>query len=338
MSMVTELWDPLFSIERSGRAEVTVHGIVSVQHGAQQSLLAVGNMENHMWSRSLLKPWQLLAILPTLKQTYPQLTPCQLAIMMSSHNGEPEHLEVIQSLILLGNLEEGMLQCPACYPMSSRQQFRLKEEGKTPRSLYNACSGKHFGQLLALRAMGENLSHYIQPDMPHYQTLRQLLAQRLGRPIDTLPHTVDGCHMPNYAMSANELARMFCELAGNNTDPALAEVRGLMQAHPFLIGGTCRLDTRIISGELTPKSDLSLVAKEGADGLLGVGIAPCNLYPKGLGILIKLASGYEPRYMEIVISALLEQLGLRQPSAPEASDNPAVTTRFHFTAASLQEV
>ena len=37
-------------------------------------------------------------------------------------------------------------------------------------------------------------------------------------------------------------------------------------------------------------SDITVVAKEGAEGLLGVGVSPGVEYPAGLGILIKLAS------------------------------------------------
>ena len=62
-------WQPLFTIERSGRKEVTVYGIVCLVSGFDSSsklqsidtvrpLVQLGDINYQLWSRSLLKPWQ----------------------------------------------------------------------------------------------------------------------------------------------------------------------------------------------------------------------------------------------------------------------------------------
>jgi L-asparaginase II len=49
-------------------------------------------------------------------------------------------------------------------------------------------------------------------------------------------------------------------------------------------------------------------AKEGADGLLGLGLEHPS-YPKGLGIVIKLAHGWDTKAMSFLASHILRSLG-----------------------------
>lgn len=70
-------WRPIFTIERSRRPEVTVYGIVSLVTGAApgsdsviatRQLMGKGDINYQLWSRSLLKPWQLLNHIHVLKE------------------------------------------------------------------------------------------------------------------------------------------------------------------------------------------------------------------------------------------------------------------------------
>jgi L-asparaginase II len=343
-------WEPLFTVERSGTPEVTVSGIISIRDG-NKSILSVGDEQALLWSRSLLKPWQLLPQIPLLRQSYPVHSQ-HFAMMLASHNGESWHLEYLKELLMLGGLDEIHLQCPACYPMSAETRFQLKSQGMRPKAIYNPCSGKHIAYLLSLAAQGKPVDRYLEKDGEHFAELKRLLkwlletqeegeAGRKPALPEEIPETIDGCRLPNYGFSAAQMGGMYRDLATDlskerldaapqDLQTILAEwhyLRHLMQNHPTLVGGTERLDSRLMSGEFT-SSEIALVAKEGAEGLLGLGIAPCDAYPRGLGILVKLASGYDLRYLEMVITNILQQLGLSKPQ--EKQKDAHVQTIFHY--------
>ncbi len=89
-----------------------------------------------------------------------------------------------------------------------------------------------------------------------------------------------------------------------------------------------------MAGALTQEG-VPVIAKEGADGLLGIGIGACPQYKNGLGILIRLASGTDSRHTEVIARELLRQLGLLKEKPPRATVGPPVRTDhlktdFHF--------
>ena len=79
--------------------------------------------------------------------------------------------------------------------------------------------------------------------------------------------------------------------------------------HPDVVGGFNRLDTTIIKS-----CDGKVIAKEGADGLLGLAIEHPD-YPNGLGVVIKIAHGWNPQATWYIARATLGVLGfeLRNP-------------------------
>lgn len=315
-------WAPVLNIRRGSLAEVTVYGIVTALIPEKDILLSVGESDNRLWSRSLLKPWQLLVNLPRIKTRYPALSGRHWAVMAGSHQGDPAQLQVLEELDALAG--EAALQCPACYPMGAQNARQLQDQGCPPSVLYHPCSGKH----LAHRLAWPDEPDYLDTAHPAYAELRHILSQWLRRQSVSFEGGIDSCGMPNMALSAEEMACLYAWLAGSTDEPA-PEIREAMQAFPELVGGEGRLDTRLMRGELTDAPDLSIVAKEGADGLLGIGVAPCEKYPDGLGMLVKLAEGYNPAHLEAIAVQLLYHLGLRQTgyvlNDPLSADfNPAL--------------
>lgn len=336
-------WEPLLTIERSGLPEVTVHGILSVWSGEGEALLSMGDTQSPLWSRSLLKPWQLACHLPTLNKAYPRLMSKHLVMMLASHNGEAVHINTLREILLIGDINESMLRCPKVFPMSVERTFNLKALRDRPRSIYHPCSGKHLAMLMSQKAQQMPLSDYLNKDLGHYEQLKELVRWLLNKERGFFFESIDACGMPNLALSPEEMARLYCLLARSeainknadvpmNLRPALQQlpdVKSLMLKRPILVGGTGRLDTRLLGGDIVKDTVITILAKEGADGLLGVGIAPCYLYPKGLGILIKLACGQQPQFLEIILGELLEQLGFK-PARSEDEENSVVHTQFCF--------
>ena len=82
-----------------------------------------------------------------------------------------------------------------------------------------------------------------------------------------------------------------------------------MVRHPDLVGGFNRLDSTILKA-----GGGKVIAKEGADGLLGLAIVHPD-YPAGLGVVVKIAHGWNPQATWYVARAILGVLGfeLRNP-------------------------
>ena len=318
-------WLPLYTIERSGITEVEVYGIISIVEGTPggqpRSLLSYGDVNYLLWSRSLLKPWQLLSHFQEVVDNYPQLDESHLSLMMSSHSAEATHLRLLDEIIHIGSLSPDLLRCPATYPLANESRILLKAEGKPPSSLYHNCSGKHFGYLLALKALGQDMTKYAEPAGEQFVPLRELLSAMTDRPISDFEFaTTDGCQLPNYGMTAREMATAYLYLAcgvksDNRRVGQLNQLGELMRSHPQVIGGVERFDSRLMSGLFANVDEVPVIAKEGADGLLGIGIAPNKKYPHGLGMLIKLSSGNETRHMQALVKEAFRQLDLLRISA-----------------------
>jgi L-asparaginase II len=327
-------WQPLYTIERSGITEVQVFGMISIVEGTAsgqpRDLLSYGDVNYMLWSRSLLKPWQLLSHFEEVVDGYPQLNESHLTLMMSSHSAEAAHLKLLKEIMEVGDLSDSLLRCPATYPLANEMRIKLKSEGQPPRSLYHNCSGKHFGYLLALKAAGQELESYANADGEHFEPLKQLLSDLTHRPIQDFNFvTTDGCQLPNYGLTSREMAKAYLNLAcgcssSNKRLSQLTELGELMRAHPLVIGGVERFDSRLMLGLFANVDEVPLVAKEGADGLLGIGIAPNKRFQHGLGILVKLSSGNDTRHMETLVREIFKQLGLLKHKRDKAVVGPPV--------------
>jgi len=347
-------WQPIFTIERSGRKEVTVYGIVALVEGlanAEQSISAVrpitvlGDTSYQLWSRSLLKPWQLIQHLHILKNNYPALTDEHLALFMASHSAEPRHIEMLEEIIAITGAAEDKLKCPPAAPLSSETRDSIGD-GEKARRRYHNCSGKHISYLSAIKAEGNNPDNYLLESEVHHVRLRKILAELVQRPLDSLLSTTDGCQLPNYALSVYEMAYLYQSLLSprpvsfvdEQIQPCAAsysQLGQLMHQYPRAISGGGRVDYRLISQDLFGPTAAPVVAKEGADGLLGVGIGPCERYANGLGLCIKLSSGFDNRHMELIVKEVLKKLQLIGPrkemrKIPREVKTDHIKTHFHF--------
>ncbi|HEY9678033.1 MAG TPA: asparaginase [Drouetiella sp.] len=338
-------WLPLYTIDRSGITEVEVYGIISIVEGTAsggvKSLLRFGDVNYRLWSRSLLKPWQLLSHFREVVENYPQLNESHLTLMMSSHSAELTHLKLLDEIMSIGQVSDELLKCPATYPLANESRIQLKSEGQPPRSLYHNCSGKHFGYLMALKAAGHDMSKYTEPAAEHFVPLKELLVDLTQRPESDFEFaTTDGCQLPNYSLSPQEMAVAYLKLAcgmktENKRAMQLTELGELMRAHPQVIGGVERFDSRLMGGLFADVDEVPVVAKEGADGLLGIGIGPNKKYPFGLGILIKLSSGNDTRHMQAITKEAFRQLDILKHKREKAMIGPPVRkdhikTNFNF--------
>ena len=289
-------WEPLVDFRRMDVSENTIHGAIAWAHGNEIIHSFGGNVL--VYGRSMMKPLIMKVFKDALAEE--GLSSEQLAISCSSHNGDTEHVAAAQSL--LSESEWGLMQCPLDVPL-----IQFGRQVRRPRRWFHTCSGEHAAMLKALRRMGINRAGYTLPSSPWFPMFLDVLRDMLGNP-DWEPQRVakDGCGLPTVSNTVDELAILFASLAGEKDDDWIWDS---MNEHPDLIGGFNRLDSTCLKA-----GEGKLLAKEGADGLLGLSVIHPD-WPKGLGIVIKIAHGWNSQATWYVARSVLGVLGipLRNP-------------------------
>lgn len=75
--------------------------------------------------------------------------------------------------------------------------------------------------------------------------------------------------------------------------------------YPELIGGSERLDTMLMQA-----APGKMISKVGADGVWLCGVLPCERWPSGLGVALKIEDGDDHRARPVVAVEILRQLGI----------------------------
>jgi L-asparaginase II len=280
---------------RNDVSENTIHGAIAWAHGSDVFHSFGGNVL--CYGRSMMKPLLMKSFVDILDS---ELTDEQKAIACSSHNGDTEHVAAAQSI--LTESEWGLMQCPLDVPL-----IQFGRQVRRPRRWFHTCSGEHAAILRALRLLGINRAGYTLPQSDWFPLFLDVLRRFLGDP-NWEPKRVskDGCGLPTVSNTVNELAVMFAGLAREKDEDWIWDS---MCKFPDLVGGFNRLDSTAIKA-----GNGTVLAKEGADGLLGLSIIHED-FPKGLGIVIKIAHGWNSQATWYVARAVLGVLGieLRNP-------------------------
>jgi L-asparaginase len=287
-------WEPLVDYRRNGVSENTIHGAISWYSGGDLIHSFGGNVL--CYGRSMMKLFYIRAFQKELAH----LNWKQKAISVSSHNGTAEHVEAAQSL--LSESEWGLMKTPLDLPL-----VQFGRQVRRPRRWYNNSSGHHAALLLACRLKGINRAAYTLPSHPVFKEYMRVVRESLGDPNwQPLKIARDGDGLPTVSMTVKELAKCYAHLAKTRHEDWIWEA---MIREPDLVGGYNRLDTTIMKS-----CGGRVIAKEGADGLLGMAIDHPD-YKDGLGIVIKIAHGWNPQATWYVARGVLGVLGfeLRNP-------------------------
>ncbi len=286
-------WEPLVDYRRNGVSETTIHGAVAWASGGEIVHSFGGNVL--CYGRSMMKPVTMKLFATELAgMTWPQK-----AISLASHNGDTEHVAAAQSI--LSETEWSLMQTPLDVPL-----VQFGRQVRRPRRWYHCCSGEHAAVLAGCRAKGWNRAGYTLPQHPFFQAYLDVLRDYIGKDWEPIRIAKDGCGLPTVSNTVGELAVLYGRLAETRADDWIWEA---MVRHPDLIGGFNRLDSTILKA-----CDGKVIAKEGADGLLGLSIVHPD-YPQGLGVVIKIAHGWNAQATWYIARAILGTLGfeLRNP-------------------------
>jgi len=286
-------WEPLVDYRRNGISENTVHGAVAWWAGDELIHAFGGNVL--CYGRSMMK----LVYMKVFADVLADLEWKQKAISVASHNGTADHVAAAQSL--LPEQEWGLMQTPLDVPL-----VQFGRQVRRPRRWFNNSSGHHAAILLGCRRKHWSRVGYTLPTHAVFQGYMEVVRGILGEDWEPLRVARDGDGLPTVSMTVTELARCYAALARERASDWLWEA---MVREPDIVGGFNRLDTTVIKS-----CEGRVIAKEGADGLLGLAIDHPD-YPQGLGVVIKVAHGWNPQATWYVARGVLGVLGftLRNP-------------------------
>ncbi len=311
----------LVEFQRGGsdRVETRHRGSVAVVDTSGRLVWHTGDANRAYALRSTAKPFQLLPLLldglHTGQGKDAPLTPADLAVMMSSHNGESMHTQRIAALLSHFGIDQGALGCGAQAPALKADKERLVRAGEPATPLHCNCSGKHTNMLAVCSRRGWALESYLDRNHPLQIRIRDILLTLGGQADMAVPHSIDGCSLPTYWLPLKALARMFAYIGdpaatpcveGRSIEAELTTLRTASMQHPELIAGSGCLDT-LLMGALEGR----LFTKTGAAGLYAAAIPAGPRVPRALGIAVKVEDG-DPhsRIRASVMVEVLRQLGV----------------------------
>ena len=277
---------PLTISTRGTHVESVHRGIFAVADPRGRIVHAAGDYRQRTYLRSSAKPFQAMSLLITGAADAFGLSDEEIAIVCSSHSGQPEHVQAVTHLLTHVGVSPDSLQCGVHAPLDHAAAQRLVAEGVKPTQLHNNCSGKHAGMLATCKLMGWPLETYLDPSHPLQLLNLETLTAFTGLRADEIEFAVDGCGVPAHYIPIGKLATAFARLAtgegvGDTYQSAATRIRTVMQAYPFLIAGTGRFDTDLMIADSG-----TIVSKGGAQGVEGIG-----LLTSGLGFGLKIADG-----------------------------------------------
>jgi L-asparaginase II len=268
----------------------------------------VGDAGGYIYARSSAKPFQAMPLVLSGAADALGLTDEELAVACASHNAEEPHLAAVRSILEKAHLSETDLQNGAHPPIYAPAAAELARSGEEPKTIHGNCSGKHAGMLAVCVHEGWETESYRDPDHPLQLWILEVVARVCGLERDDILLGGDGCGVPAFGMPLANLATGFARLAtGENLPEDLAgaaeRIRGVMQKHPYMVAGTERFDTAVMSGT-------DLVSKGGAEAVFAAGS------PDGWGLVLKISDGASRALRPAALAALARR-GVEVPDEPE---------------------
>lgn len=300
---------PIAYSTRGDHVENVFYGSIAVVDRAGKLIASVGDVDAPIFTRSALKPLQALPLVANPRFAEYGLTPKEIALLCSSHNGEPIHAETAERLLAKVGLTDAALQCGNHVPYWYKTNDVAPEPGKRWSSLFHNCSGKHSGMLLQAKLLSAATDTYLERDNPVQLAIRDAVAYACGEPDPkAMVSGTDGCSAPNFAVSLTALARAFAWLARPEDDArygsAPRKLFEAMSTHPEMVSGVGRNDLALAKAGRGDWAN-----KVGADG-----VQTLASRSRGIGIAAKVSDG-NPKALMLAFCSVLEQLDMLDDAA-----------------------
>jgi L-asparaginase II len=299
----------LVEVRRGNIVESRHRGVVVVSEPDGKIIALAGDPDYITSTRSTIKPFQAIPLITSGAADRFDITSRELAVACASHNGEPIHTETAARILERAGLSESALLCGAHRPYSEEAAKKIECEGGSFTQLHNNCSGKHAGMLMTAVHRELSTAGYVSIEHPVQRAIVSAFARAAGLGED-LPAGIDGCSAPTFGVPLRALALGFARLAGagaaggeldSDTAEAAKRIVEAMILNPEMIGGDGEFDTEVMR-----EAHGKLIAKVGAESVYSVGVLPCERYPRGLGIAIKIDDGAKRAVSPAVLETLAQ--------------------------------
>lgn len=312
--------EPLVEVRRGAITESRHRGHITAVEPNGKIVAYTGAPETVTFLRSSAKPFQAVPLLVSGAAERFGFTDQEIALACASHNGEPIHIALAASMLRKIGLGLEALKCGAHEPYSQKAAAELRVKGEAPSVLHNNCSGKHAGMLAVAKHIGAPTENYHLAENPVQLAIGRVVEQFSGIALEDLAVGIDGCGVPVFGITVKAMALAFARLVSPppefdvGTRRACAQIVKVMTAYPELIGGTTdRLDTEIMRA-----GPGKIVSKVGAEGVYTAGIVPCEKWPRGLGLALKIEDGDDHRARPTAVIEALRQLDVLHDESLEA--------------------
>ncbi len=291
-----------------------------------------GNRELRVFPRSAVKPLQAMVFVGSGAVDAYGLADEEIAMSCASHGGETRHLKVIRNWMKQLDITVNDLECGPHWPLHEDSAQMLARVTSQPENVHNNCSGKHLGFITMARHLGIEQRGYINPEHSVQIHVRELMETICETQLENAPRAMDGCSVPTWAIPLKNLALGFAKFGtGQRLENSLRELakrsREAMLAHPFLVAGTGRFCTRVMS-----RFGKQVICKTGAEGVY------CAAFPElGLGLALKCHDGAR-RASEMMLGGVMQHLGLLNDSQDMDFVHSALTNHNGYTIGELRSI
>tara|TARA_S200000501_G_C20785928_1_gene727195 strand:+ start:414 stop:1349 length:936 start_codon:yes stop_codon:yes gene_type:complete len=218
---------------------------------------------DYFFPRSAVKPMQVMPLLIEASKQNVEFNLKEIALFASSHSGQSEHTDFIDSVAnkFFINLEN--LECGPQRPFHEETADLLVRQGKNFTNLHNNCSGKHLSMLIFSKLLGEDQNEYCQLSHKTQEVIKNYFIEIFDT--KDIGFGIDGCGLPAIKLKVSNFLNSIQKMQDSNNSKIWNNVFKAYMQYPIIIGGEQRTDTNII---INSKQDL--MAKSGAEGVLFV--------------------------------------------------------------------
>ena len=135
--------NPFYVSVLRAEAEESSHAVdVALCDADGKVLLGLGDVERPIFPRSAMKPLQAIALAEAWDELEVDRRPtsAEFALICSSHNGQPEHVDAVKGLLAKFDIDTAFLTCGSHWSSDQQTMIEQIQSFESPERIHNNCS------------------------------------------------------------------------------------------------------------------------------------------------------------------------------------------------------